>query len=73
MVDVTAASKWREEVQRGLPTVRVGLLHGKMSGDEKAETLTAFKSGNMRVLVATSIVEVGMDVPEATIMIVENA
>jgi ATP-dependent DNA helicase RecG len=49
---------------------QVGLLHGRMSADEQQESLNAFKSGQSRVLCATTVVEVGVDVPEATLMVV---
>lgn len=52
---------------------RVALLHGKMSGEEKYETMRAFADGAIRVLVTTSVVEVGIDVPNATVMVIEHA
>jgi len=51
----------------------VGLVHGRMSGPEKDEAMEAFKSGRTRILVATTVVEVGVDVPDATIMVIEHA
>jgi ATP-dependent DNA helicase RecG len=51
---------------------RVGLVHGRMSSAEKAETMSAFRSGEIHVLVTTTVVEVGVDVPEATVMLVEH-
>ncbi|WP_105382249.1 ATP-dependent DNA helicase RecG [Neorhizobium alkalisoli] len=51
----------------------VGLVHGRMSGPEKDAVMTAFKSGELRLLVATTVVEVGVDVPDATIMVIEHA
>ncbi|MDO9415439.1 ATP-dependent DNA helicase RecG [Pararhizobium sp.] len=51
----------------------VGLVHGRMSGPEKDAVMLAFKSGEVRVLVATTVVEVGVDVPDATIMVIEHA
>ncbi len=51
----------------------VGLVHGRMSGPEKDAVMTAFKLGELRVLVATTVVEVGVDVPDATIMVIEHA
>lgn len=51
----------------------VGLVHGRMSGPEKDAVMTAFKNGEIRLLVATTVVEVGVDVPDATIMVIEHA
>jgi ATP-dependent DNA helicase RecG len=55
------------------PDLRVGLLHGRMKGDEKDRVMRAFDAGELDVLVATSVVEVGIDVPNATVMMIENA
>ncbi len=52
---------------------QVGVIHGRMSGAEKDETMLAFKNGAVRLLVATTVVEVGVDVPDATIMVIEHA
>ena len=52
---------------------RVGLLHGRMKGAEKDEAMRAFKAGETRVLVATTVIEVGVDVPDATIIVIEHA
>jgi ATP-dependent DNA helicase RecG len=51
----------------------IGLIHGRMSGPEKDAVMLAFKSGDIRLLVATTVVEVGVDVPDATIMVIEHA
>ena len=51
----------------------VGLIHGRMSGPEKDAVMMAFKNGEIRLLVATTVVEVGVDVPDATIMVIEHA
>ncbi|MGN7293644.1 ATP-dependent DNA helicase RecG [Rhizobium sp. SAFR-030] len=52
---------------------KVGLVHGRMTGPEKDAVMAAFKSGELRLLVATTVVEVGVDVPDATIMVIEHA
>src|SRR5690606_32499746 len=51
----------------------VGLVHGRMSGRDKDEAMRAFKEGETRLLVATTVIEVGVDVPDATIIVVEHA
>lgn len=56
-----------------LPGLRLGLLHGQMSASEKELTMDRFRSGETQVLVATTVIEVGVDVPEATVMVVEDA
>ena len=55
------------------PDLRLGLLHGRMKADEKDAVMTAFRDGEVQVIVSTSVVEVGVDVPNATVMIVEDA
>ena len=52
---------------------KIGLVHGRMKGTEKDAAMTAFKSGETRILVATTVIEVGIDVPDATIMVIEHA
>jgi ATP-dependent DNA helicase RecG len=56
-----------------LGDIRKEMIHGKMSGDEKARIMHGFESGEIQLLVATTLVEVGIDVPNATIMVIENA
>ncbi len=62
-----------EELKERLPTARFGLLHGKLKDKEKTEVMTAFKEGALDCLVSTTVIEVGVDVPNATIMIIYNA
>ena len=62
-----------ERLQAVLPEVRLGLLHGQLKGEEKERVMTDFRAGKIQVLLATSVVEVGVDVPNATLMLIENA
>jgi len=55
------------------PEFRVGLLHGRMPSDEKERTMRAFQSGEIQILVGTTVIEVGVDVPNATVMLIEQA
>ncbi len=64
------AEKLRENV---FPQYRIGLLHGKLKNDEKDEVMKKFKDGEYDILVSTTVVEVGVDVPNATVMVIENA
>jgi ATP-dependent DNA helicase RecG len=71
--DVRAATQSAAEWQQALPGARVGLLHGKLKGAEKEQVMGAFARGELQVLVATTVVEVGVDVPNATVMVIEHA
>ncbi len=71
--DVKAATEMAEEWRAALPQARVGLLHGRMKGPEKEQVMAAFHRGEVQVLVATTVIEVGVDVPNATVMVVEHA
>jgi ATP-dependent DNA helicase RecG len=62
-----------ERLQREHRDLRFGLLHGRMKGDEKSKVMAALQSGEVQVLVATTVVEVGVNVPNATVMLIENA
>jgi len=68
-----AAERTFEQLSRQLPDVRVSLVHGRMKASEKQATMRAFKEGALDLLVATTVIEVGVDVPNASLMIVENA
>jgi ATP-dependent DNA helicase RecG len=68
-----AAQGTYEALLAQLPELRVGLVHGRMKQAEKQSTMRAFKSGDIDLLVATTVIEVGVDVPNASLMIVENA
>jgi ATP-dependent DNA helicase RecG len=71
-VDVTSAEERHTALAR-LFGAQVGLVHGRMSGRDKDEAMRAFKEGETRLLVATTVIEVGVDVPDATIIVIEHA
>ena len=71
---VKAASAWAETLQQTVfPDLRIALLHGQMKGAEKEAAMAAFARGEADVMVATTVIEVGVDVPNATLMIIEDA
>lgn len=73
-IDPMASAVEREEMLRvALPDARIVLLHGAMSAADKRSAMQAFRSGEADVLVGTTVIEVGVDVPEATLMVVEDA
>ncbi|QKZ07432.1 ATP-dependent DNA helicase RecG [Pseudomonas eucalypticola] len=67
-----AAETTFEELTSALGELRVGLIHGRMKPVEKAEIMALFKAGELQLLVATTVIEVGVDVPNASLMIIEN-
>jgi ATP-dependent DNA helicase RecG len=69
----TSVLSRHRELRPLLAPARVGLLHGQMSSDEQQEVVEAFRAGKLDVLVATTVLEVGVDVPRASIMVIENA
>jgi ATP-dependent DNA helicase RecG len=71
--DVKAAIQMAQEWTNALPGARVGLLHGRLKSAEKEAVMAAFSGGALEVLVATTVIEVGVDVPNATLMIIEHA
>ncbi|MCI0571026.1 MAG: ATP-dependent DNA helicase RecG, partial [Myxococcaceae bacterium] len=73
LADVAAATQMLEQWRQALPGARVALLHGRLPSGEKEAVMAAFVRGESQVLVATTVVEVGVDVPRATMMVVENA
>ncbi len=71
---IKAATVWADTLQRTVfPELRVALLHGQMKGGEKEEAMASFARGEADVLVATTVIEVGVDVPNATLMVIEDA
>ena len=72
-LDLTNATATHEELSAVLPGVTVGLLHSRMSVQEKREVMAQFTQGSMGVLVSTTVIEVGVDVPNASLMVIEHA
>ena len=73
-LDLKAATVWAETLQKTVfPDLRVALLHGQMKGAEKEAVMASFARGEADVLVATTVIEVGVDVPNATLMVIEDA
>ena len=73
VLDYQAAEASYEMLTEALPELRVGLVHGRMRPAEKERGMQAFKEGLIQVLVATTVIEVGVDVPNASLMIIENS
>ena len=72
--ELKSAIKMYEHLSKFVfPELRVGLLHGRLSGEEKERIMQAFQSGEIQILVGTTVIEVGVDVPNATVMVVEQA
>ncbi|MGZ3559559.1 MAG: ATP-dependent DNA helicase RecG [Thermodesulfobacteriota bacterium] len=73
-LDLKDATRMAEHLQKEVfPDFRIGLLHGRMKSDEKEAIMIAFKEGTIQVLVATTVIEVGIDIPNASVMVVEHA
>jgi ATP-dependent DNA helicase RecG len=68
-----AAEETAAALAAALPDVRIGLVHGRMPGRKKDAVMTSFKTGKLNLLVATTVIEVGVDVPNASLMVIENA
>jgi ATP-dependent DNA helicase RecG len=73
-LDLKDATQMAEHLQKDVfPEFRIGLLHGRMKSDEKEAIMMEFKGGEIQVLVATTVIEVGIDIPNASVMVVEHA
>jgi ATP-dependent DNA helicase RecG len=72
-VQAQAAETSYAQLQAALPELRVGLVHGRLKAADKAAVMQAFKRGELQLLVATTVIEVGVDVPNASLMLIENA
>lgn len=73
VLEVKSVKTEYEHIQSVYPHYKIGLLHGKMKSEEKDAVMTAFKNNEIQILVSTSVIEVGVDVPNATIMLIEGA
>jgi len=72
LLEAQAAQATWEELSVALPELKFGLVHGRMKPQEKQSVMQAFKQGELHLLVATTVIEVGVDVPNASLMIIEN-
>ncbi|NAR28347.1 ATP-dependent DNA helicase RecG [Acinetobacter haemolyticus] len=72
-LDAQAAEATYQEIKERFPDLNVGLVHGKMKADEKQAVMQAFKDNQLQLLIATTVIEVGVDVPNTSIMVIENA
>jgi len=72
-LELQTAVALHAELTEALPNLTIGLIHGRMKPDEKAATMSAFTRGEIHVLVATTVIEVGVDVPNASLMVIEHA
>ncbi|OMO27876.1 ATP-dependent DNA helicase RecG [Vibrio lentus] len=72
VLEAQAAADTAEELQRTLPEVKIGLVHGRMKPAEKQAVMQEFKENKLHLLVATTVIEVGVDVPNSSLMIIEN-
>ncbi|MEX1051213.1 MAG: ATP-dependent DNA helicase RecG, partial [Gemmatimonadales bacterium] len=70
--DLKAAALMAEELGKALAPLTVGLVHGRLKADEREQVMRRFRDGEVQVLVATTVIEVGIDVPNATVMIIEH-
>ena len=72
-LQLQTATETLEQLQTALPELSIGLVHGRMKAAEKAEVMAEFAAGRLNVLVATTVIEVGVDVPNAALMVIEHA
>ena len=73
VLEAQAAEAIWEDLTKALPMLNIGLVHGRMKPQEKQDVMMRFKNAELDLLVATTVIEVGVDVPNASLMIIENA
>ena len=73
LLEAQAAEETAATLAEALPGLAVGLIHGRLTGQQKDAVMTSFKAGDIQLLVATTVIEVGVDVPNASLMVIENA
>jgi ATP-dependent DNA helicase RecG len=71
-LDIAAATKTYEDMRQAFPGVTVGLLHGRLKNDERTRVMEEFRAGRISILVSTTVIEVGVDIPKATVMVIEH-
>ena len=71
--ELVAIEQRFSSLNKMLPGIKIDILHGKMSEEQKNKIMTSFKNGNIQILLATTVIEVGIDVPNATIIVIEGA
>jgi ATP-dependent DNA helicase RecG len=73
VLEVQAATEMEAALKQSLPNLRIGLVHGRMKAQHKEAVMERFRNGEVDLLVATTVIEVGVDVPQASLMVIENA
>ena len=73
VLEAQAATETVEELRSALPAIRIGLIHGRLADTEKESIMADFSAGALELLVATTVIEVGVDVPNASLMVIDNA
>lgn len=72
-MDLKAATEGLEELKKRFPDFQIAIMHGRMKSQERQQVMNEFRAGRIQILVATTVIEVGIDVPNATIMVIEHA
>ena len=71
-LDIAAATRTFDEMRQAFPGIAVGLLHGRLKNDERVRVMEEFRAGRISILVSTTVIEVGVDIPRATVMVIEH-
>ena len=71
--ELKSAEQWAETLRQALPELQIAVVHGQMKSEEKEEIMGAFAQGQTQILVATTVIEVGVDIPNANLIVIENA